>query len=798
MCAHECMFTKVNVYTYDFSVGGKIMVDDFENSVTVPEDSPSGTKIYEFQATVVDDNISQITITTQPQSDFFVLFLRNRLAVEHTNYYKAEIFLKHASLDYEWNPIYLMSVKISGFNSATIIKQFYLHVQDVEEVKCGVQFQTQGGATVRVPETIAPLSKIYTIVSVPSQTENFTYTITDALPASAREQFSMDQSDSIHVPPNGFGHDHKERNFVLHITVTENTKTICKGTLTITVTPVNHRPPIFTSVPKSISIPEEQGPEYYVTQVTATGSRVHYHLETFNPSFQIGEETGIIKTSSNLDLDQKPGLAVNLLVIVAFDDSYLYSSSANVTVYVMDVNDNDPQCTPPIFVAEMPETTPVETTLFSLTCSDSDHSNTSLSYTIVPNDNSRFKFKYQANSVKVNESLDYDSAKMASLDFQYTAMVIVTDGGRPPRTTSVSMLVTVTQVNEFPPVFHGTKRFLVPENSPVNTRVGLVNATDDDWIYNNVRFSIVGHVPPTFYIHPYTGEINTLVPLDFEAINTYTLTIQAVDMNYNVVFDRAQQRTSYAQYTVNVENVNDVPPVCNPPYYKETIYSTCANNIPIITLSCTDKDSGHLIYSIVGGNVNSRFISQGSSLFSRNTFSYNLDGIFDPTTFELLIQVTDFNGADSKLQLSTTVIVIVHVTPWTTTVPTTTTPPTTRTLAHKMVTVLVKYWKPEAWFMVVLTLGSALAAVGFTFLLWNCISRTSCYKQAFPQTELSHRLLPDRSLPEAEAQKANKTGDSKEKKEPISQSPLSLQFDGRAVDPSTSSVGFLAVSASMY
>uniref|UniRef100_UPI00398F7F42 cadherin-related family member 4-like n=1 Tax=Pristiophorus japonicus TaxID=55135 RepID=UPI00398F7F42 len=744
---------------------GRSVVDNFESSVTVPENSPTGTRVSEFQATLIDDQIDKIVITSRPEGDFFAPVWKRTAENGTTNYYHVEILLSNdAALDYEWTSIYILTVIIHGLKSINHLNPLRVYVQDVQDVRCGVHFQTPGGAVVHVQETVPPLSPIYTIVSAPVHTENFTYTITDALPASAKEQFSMDQSGSIHVPLNGFGHQNEERNFVLHITISENTNTICKGSVLIVVIPVDQRPPIFTNVPKIISIPENQGPEYYVTMVNATGNRVHYHLANFNPAFQIGEETGIIQTSHNLDLDEKPGLAVNQLVIVAYDGSYRHSSSAHVTVYVMDVNDNHPHCTPPIFVAEIPEVIPVETTLFELTCWDPDYSNTTLSYTIVPNGNSRFKFKYQANSVKVNESLDYDSAMMASLDFRYTAAVIVTDSGTPRLTTTVSMMVTVIQVNEFPPVFQGTKTFSVPENSAVNTRVGTVNVTDADWVYNSVRFSIVGHAPLTFYIHADTGEINTLVPLDFERINTYTLTIQAVDMNYNVVFDSTQRRTSYAQYTINVENVDDVPPVCSPPYFEETIYSTSAENIPIVTLSCTDKDSEHLIYTIVGGNINSRFISLGSSLYSRNIFSYNLDGIFDPTTFGIQIQVADVNTANSKLQQTTTVIVIVHVVPWTTTVPPTTTLSTTRRPVHKTVMVLNKYWKPEAWFMVVLTLVSTLAAVVLAVLLWNCRSR-----------------LP----PETEAPQGNKTGGSKEKVELPSKSPFSKQFDGEALDPST-------------
>ncbi|XP_048462120.1 cadherin-related family member 4-like isoform X3 [Rhincodon typus] len=750
----------VLVVRNDFSDGGEIILENFASIVTVPENSLPGTKILEFQIVAFNDEIAGITVTSMPKDDYFLFTFRKTHQVEGTNFYTVEIYLNDpVYLDFEWIRMYILTITIDGFHTDRYVEQANLLVQDVPDERCGVQFQTPGGATVHVEETAAPLSQIYTIVSAPSPANNFTYTITDSVPASAKGEFSVDQTGRITVPLQGFGHKAEERKFELHISVTQNSEVICSGILRIIVTPVRHWPPIFTSAPGTVSILEKQGPEYYVAQVTATGNSVHYHLMTHSPAYKIGEESGIIRTSSNLDLDQNPGLAINLLVIIAFDDSYLYSSVVNVTVYVRDVNDHDPQCTPPIFVTEIPETTPKESILFHLTCRDPDYSKTDLSYSLVTNENSHFKFMYHANSVRLNESLDYDSAEMVGLGFRYTAEVIVTDAGTPPRTATVSVLVTVSQVNEFSPVFHGIRTFSVPENSPANTLVGIVNATDADWVYNNLRFSIVGHSPPTFYIHPYTGEINTLVPLDFERIGTYTLTIQAVDMNHNAAFDSFQQRTSYTQYTINVQNVNDLPPVCSPPFYKETIYSTRANDLPIVTLSCTDKDSELLNYGIIGGNINNRFICQGSSLFSRNTFSYNLDGISDPTTFELLIQVTDSNGADSKVVLTTTVIVIVHVVSWTTTTPSTTTPSATRNSENKIVTLLDKFWKPDAWFVVVLTLVSAMAAVALALLLRKCPSRSWCCKQTFPQAQLAEDLLQvSRSLPDAEAQKGNDTG----------------------------------------
>lgn len=41
-----------------------------------------------------------------------------------------------------------------------------------------------------------------------------------------------------------------------------------------------------------------------------------------------------------------------------------------------------------------------------------------------------------------------------------------------------------------------------------------------------------------------------------------------------------------------------------------------------------------------------------------------------------------------------------------------------------MVTVLEKYWKPESWFVVLLTVVAALAAVALATLLWSCLARS--------------------------------------------------------------------------
>ncbi|MGH0190571.1 UNVERIFIED_CONTAM: hypothetical protein FKN15_047808 [Acipenser sinensis] len=163
-------------------------------------------------------------------------------------------------------------------------------------------------------------------------------------------------------------------------------------------------------------------------------------------------------------------------------------------------------------------------------------------------------------------------------------------------------------------------------------------------------------------------------------------------------------------------NVNDNPPECNP-FYETEIYSTLSLTEEILSLTCWDIDGDRLTATLTNGMAqtggkNDRFRLNELQLFSKNAFSYNPEGIFDPTFFELRIEVTDG-------KFSTTVLVIIHVKPWTTTVPTTTTPTTTR--KPRVQTVLSSYWEPEPWFVAVMTVTIALALIALGLLIWKIL-----------------------------------------------------------------------------
>ncbi|KAJ1109206.1 hypothetical protein NDU88_006570 [Pleurodeles waltl] len=527
--------------------------DGFPLVVTVAENSSPGTQVVTF--TLLNCNIANPTITitsVTPTCTFF-----NPPAVNNVgnNMLNVQITLSTTTaLDFE--SVNQYQLNIQAVCGAGVITQGLLTVQvtDVNEPpQCGEKFTSTVGETVQVLENVSPLTSIYNLVIEGPVSGSLTYSITQPNPTA----FSINSHGQVMPPATGFNYNTRNY-FKLSITVTGNNGLSCSGTLNVVILPVYNNVIKFTPITAPAIIAENKGTLYKVTTVSASGNNVLYEMITLTSFFSVAKETGVICTTSNLDLELNPELANTILTIKAYD-KYNHSNSATitVTVTVTDVNELPPTCTPAVFVKEVPETTPTGTSLIDFTCIDPDFSKTTLSYKIVPNSSSMYNFKMSGSSLQVNNTLTYDSAEIASLNFQYSAILEVTDAGTPPLTTSIPIFVTVTPVNQYPPVCGTLRTFTVNEDAPFDTVIGSVNATDKDYKFNSVQYQISGgdsNDPPVFYINPRSGEIHLLSSLDFEKRTTYNLVVQVVDLNNDILPDPKNQKTATCPITIQVQS----------------------------------------------------------------------------------------------------------------------------------------------------------------------------------------------------------------------------------------------------
>ncbi|KAJ8258603.1 hypothetical protein COCON_G00176150 [Conger conger] len=604
------------------------------------------------------------------------------------------------------------------------------------------------------------------------------FSIVAIQPDTAKGQFNIDGRGGV-ISSQSFDYQNGPWEFLLSLLVGDRNGANCSGTVRITVLRVFIPPLDFLIQVQNISVFENGGAGDLVASVRAntTTLDVQYTFVKSYPPYTIGREDGIITTAFNLDLESDRSLEHRVLLVRAFSVSEGRRGTATVTVNVLDVNEHAPFCVPSVFVLTVPETTEIGKSLGTVMCGDIDVSNQNVLLTLHDNDASLYHFRLQNSQLQVNGSLDYDTAIIASNSFQYEASILATDTGTPPLTTVIPIMITVTPVNEHDPWFVGPFEIVVPENARWGSVVGTVKAEDGDWRFDALRYSIPGG-DALFSINPVGGELYLKGSLDFEEREMYSLSVQAVDFDQDA--DLTVQRTGFAAITIRVQNLNDNPPVCDPVSYESTIFSTRSAGLPILNLSCTDRDGNLLTATITNGAAVDRFQLSGLTLFSRNIFSYVPGAVYDRTMYEVTIAVSDGKH-------TTDVVAYIYVVPWSTTVPTTTT--TTTPKPPQVVTVVQEFWDPDQWFVAVMTVTGALLLLFLGLLIWKILTWTSVCVPTKP--EVSDNLLKNN----LDGEDLNKTGSqdaaienyqssldgsislSKENSKSL------LRFDGKAEDP---------------
>ncbi len=140
---------------------------------------------------------------------------------------------------------------------------------------------------------------------------------------------------------------------------------------------------------------------------------------------------------------------------------------------------------------------------------------------------------------------------------EYIFKVVATDSIFQPRTCSVTVRVTVIDVNDNSPSFVSEEYdFSVLENTEASRLVGQVVATDDDDIGGNSRITYRLHNSATevpFRIESETGRLYTDGDLDAEVIETYTFMVVATDSG-------ATQLSNVVSVTVTIGDVNEELP----------------------------------------------------------------------------------------------------------------------------------------------------------------------------------------------------------------------------------------------
>lgn len=439
--------------------------------------------------------------------------------------------------------------------------------------------------------------------------------------------------------------------FNLTVTATDNgnpTQTRSR-VVTINILDLNEQPNILP--PTTFSINENSPSGTVVGSITAVdqdqGQTLTYSITggNTNNAFAINSATGQIRVLTQAALDFETTPVFNLQVTVVDNGSPQQFRTANVTINVLDRNENVPVIAPQTFT--IAENSALNTVVGTVVASDADPGQT-LTYAIISgNTNNAFKINASTGQIQVNNpaALNFETIKSFAL------IVRVTDNGTPVFSAQNTVTVNLTNVNEFPIVNDQT--FTVPENTVNGNAVATITATDPDGDPNLTYAIIGGNTLGAFSVDPNSGVVRVAntAALDYEARTSITFQLRVTDSGNPALTDTAN-------VTFLISNQNDPPKIAPQTF---TIGRNNPNGSLIGTVIASDQDAGQtLTYSITSGNTGGAF-----SISSANgqLFLANRNALIGRSQIPIVVTVRDNGAGNFQASATITVKIVAGTTP---------------------------------------------------------------------------------------------------------------------------------------
>ncbi|XP_052464318.1 protocadherin beta-7 isoform X21 [Carassius gibelio] len=307
----------------------------------------------------------------------------------------------------------------------------------------------------------------------------------------------------------------------------------------ITVLDANDNVPVFSESVYRVTLAENTHPGTEIIRVSAIDAdegpngEVTYEFSRISDKavklFSVNKTTGQILLINEIDYEDE----INYELGIQAKDASGLASTAKVMIDITDVNDNPPRIILKSLNNPVPENSEPGTEVGIINVQDKDSG-----------ENRQIRCSVQQNvpfklnpSVKNYFSLVTTKALDREKESDYNITITATDGGSPPLSTSMTIHLFVSDVNDNPPVFvqHSYSAYIRENNKP-GTSVCSVSANDPDWRQNGTLLyslvpSEVSGVPVSSFlsINGDTGVIHAVRSFDYEQFRNLTVKVVARD-----------------------------------------------------------------------------------------------------------------------------------------------------------------------------------------------------------------------------------------------------------------------------
>ncbi len=297
------------------------------------------------------------------------------------------------------------------------------------------------------------------------------------------------------------------------------------------------------------------------------------------------------------------------------------SGTLNITVFVLDVNDNRPICSSDTVTITLRENAILDTVVTIINASDVDSGlNGEVEYTygrnMKPKIREIFQLDRATGEIRVKGLIDFEENEI------YSLIIRASDKGIPPTNTDCQLIIKVEDVNDNKPEIQVTSlSSVVSEDAKIGTVISLISVSDKDSGINgkvvcrlsdNVPFELKPSVQDNMY------SLVTKERLDRELVSEYNIKITATDLGNPSL-------SAYKTMLLHVSDVNDnIPEFSSNPL---ELYLT-ENHSPgasIFSVSASEKDineNAAITYHIIRGGGIQNDMASAININSETGFIY--------------------------------------------------------------------------------------------------------------------------------------------------------------------------------
>ncbi|KAM9795533.1 protocadherin alpha-3-like [Neosynchiropus ocellatus] len=363
----------------------------------------------------------------------------------------------------------------------------------------------------------------------------------------------------------------------------------------VEITDINDHAPVFPEKQQTFEIGEHTLPGRRIQLHAANDpdagmNSIRTYTLTSNENFEINirqgdsEKIPFLVLKKSLDREKKDN---HSLIVTAVDGGKPPKSGRlNVSIIVLDSNDNRPTFSQDVYQIAIKENSPVGTQIIKLNATDLDEGiNGEFEYSFGKALRRKmydiFDLDKVTGEIKIKGSIDFEENESFGLDIE--AM----DKGPNPMIGECRVIIKVVDMNDNAPEIEVTSLSeRVQEDSKPGTVVSLIKVKDkDSGVNGKIILQITNDVPfelkPSYKENTYSVVTKTV--LDREEVSQYEIILKATDCGEPPL-------SSFKTLNIQISDVND-----NSPHFQQNPldFYLLENNLAgatVFSVSATDKD----------------------------------------------------------------------------------------------------------------------------------------------------------------------------------------------------------------